>query len=241
MITAHHLVGGYHFLDLRESGGSVSNMPGKYLAGKVSVKHKRTASIARWSLATILVTAISVFAYRAWSRSSGADQLVEAVRTCDISTLKSLLKAGVPPGIPAVNWVGLSVGEPHRVKYYAMSVAASEGCVEALELLEAHGASLGAEDSEGMTALDLAARKGQPASVEWLLQHGANVGHRDDAGRTALHWAAGYGDPASVQLLLSHGANPDLSDSYRLSPRGLARKRSDKNGKHIVQIFSVQP
>ena len=201
----------------------------------------RTATVLRKSIVGIIIVSILVLVYLAWSRSSNAGQLVDAARKCETERLKSLLNAGVSPNVPAVSWKGWSVGEPYRQKDYALSVAASEGCVEGIELLYANGASLESEDSEGMTALALAARWSQPTAVGWLLENGADLQHTDEAGNTALHWAAGFGDPESVRLLLSSGAQAHRSNLYGYTPKKRASMRSDQDGQDIVKIFKTLP
>ena len=205
------------------------------------VINTRTAMMLRKSIVGIIIVSILILVYLAWSRSSNAGQLVDAARKCETERLKSLLESGVSPNVPAVSWKGWSVGEPYRQKDYALSVAASEGCVEGIELLYANGALLESEDSEGMTALALAARWSQPTAVGWLLENDADFRHADEAGNTSLHWAAGYGDPESVRLLLSSGAQARRSNLYGNTPKKLANMRLNKVGQEIVLILDEFP
>ena len=204
----------------------------------MKVKRKQIVCVL---IATVVLALVFAFVYRVWSRWSYSHQLVDAARGCDTSRLQSLLAAGASPNVPAVKWKGWTVGEPYREQDYALSVAASRGCVEGMKLLVENGALLEVEDSEGMNSLALAARWGQSTAVEYLLDVGADVQHTDDAGRTALHWAARYGEPESVRLLLSSGAAARRTDLYGYTPKELAEKRSDKDGRDIVQIFSALP
>jgi ankyrin repeat protein len=101
--------------------------------------------------------------------------------------------------------------------------------VEAIALMDADPALVGARDMHGVTSLHLAARKHDPALVGWLLDRGVLVDARDVEGKTPLDAAAinagwapagrdatfyfmenAHGDPAwfheTARLLLEKGA-----------------------------------
>jgi len=110
----------------------------------------------------------------------------------------------------------------------ALSWAARNGAVEAMEFLVDRGADLDDSVYRG-TPLMFAVAWRKPAAVRWLLERGANPNrlalfHGQETGRvTALHLAAQTDDPELVRTLLDHGADREIRDeNYDSDPAGWA-------------------
>src|SRR5262249_7635968 len=82
-------------------------------------------------------------------------------------------------------------GTSTRAAVDALRQAIAKGrTAEAIALMEADPALVGACDRQGVTPLHLAARKHDPALVGWFLDHGALVDARNVEGKTPLGFAA---------------------------------------------------
>ncbi|TCO44188.1 ankyrin repeat domain-containing protein [Actinocrispum wychmicini] len=119
--------------------------------------------------------------------------------------------------------------DPQEVLDEALSWAARNGSVDAIDRLHAHGADLNADVYRG-TPLTWAAFTGQEAAVRRLLRLGADPNQRGTfggpthgSGVTALHLAAQWGDVDVIRVLLDAGADPTLTDDlYDSTPAGWA-------------------
>jgi len=90
----------------------------------------------------------------------------------------------------------------------ALLSASSEGNLELVQKLVAHGANLECRMLDiGVGPLDRAAYNGHYDVVAYLLSKGANVNQTSTDGRTALWNAAQNGHLEIVQLLARHGGN----------------------------------
>ncbi len=108
--------------------------------------------------------------------------------------------------------------DPGEVRDEALSWAARNDRVEAIELLVARGAAVDADVYRG-TALSWAAACGRVAAVRCLVALGADPSGRatfggpgHGEGVTALHLAAQNGDLEVIRALLELGADPTLRD-----------------------------
>jgi ankyrin repeat protein len=119
--------------------------------------------------------------------------------------------------------------DPQEVLDEALSWAARNGRVEAIEALVAHGASVSADVYRG-TALTWAAACAHIDAIRRLVALGADPNQRGTFGGpshgegvTALHLAAQAGHADAVAALLDAGADPTIRDAlYDGTPAGWA-------------------
>lgn len=180
------------------------------------------------------------------ARSSPANDLLEAARSCDLSGVKAALaeKADVNAeskgDTPLINAarngcldvvktllsaganVNASTREPDMLRLTGhtalMTASWDEGSSEVVKALIAAGADVNLKDSEGMSALAIAAENNQLESVRALAAAGADVNARDKHGDTTLDTAARYGRLKTVETLVSLGAGINLQGAMGLSP-----------------------
>ena len=127
--------------------------------------------------------------------------------------------------------------DEREVRDEALTWAARNGRVEALELLIDRGASVGADVYRG-TAMSWAAACGRVAVIQRLVALGVDPNQRTTfggpghgEGTTALHLAAQNGDMVTIQALLDLGADPTLRDRlYDGTPAELGRARRTRRG-----------
>lgn len=130
-----------------------------------------------------------------------ADAFLEAAKTGDNKTVRTLLAAGVDiqvadwAGWPALNWAALMLQN------------------ETIEILLDSGADIeylsrGGKNS-GRPIMMAAKKYLGTETVKLLAARGADVNGTDQYGRTALIIAARYGRLETVLFLLSEGANPN--------------------------------
>lgn len=157
-------------------------------------------------------------------------QIIEAVKTGRLETIRALLDNGVDPsrrqgdGGTALHWAahrddleaatalidaGASVNAANELGATPLWLAATNGNGAMVALLLDAGANPNAALNMGETPLMSAARVGSLESVEQLLAHGADV-HAAESERhqTALMWAVAQQHPAVVRVLIEHGADP---------------------------------
>ncbi len=97
-------------------------------------------------------------------------------------------------------------GAPAKIDPRAPTTDCRHEGLAHIELLLAHGAKLGATDSEGHTALHYAASTDYGLEIaELLLSKGADVNARDAAGLTPLDLARQLGLQRMPPLLVRHG------------------------------------
>ena len=94
--------------------------------------------------------------------------------------------------------------------------AASRGHIEMIRVILAHGASVNASNTYGMTSLHLAARDGYYATAALLLDRGAQVDARTFLNLTPLNIVIGGKDCSCemIRLLLHHGADLDGRNAH---------------------------
>ncbi|KAF4337488.1 CAMK kinase [Fusarium beomiforme] len=121
--------------------------------------------------------------------------LIEATKHGRTSLLVSLLKLK-----------GADVEERDACGCTPLILAASEGCVNIVEVLLDNGANIEASNLAAYTPLMSAADNGHPSVVSILLERRADVRSHDHEGRTSLALAARKGHTSTVQFLLSRNA-----------------------------------
>lgn len=95
----------------------------------------------------------------------------------------------------------------------ALTAAARNGCVDAVNILMSRGAQIDARNRQGYTALWLAVKEGHWSVVEQLLQRGALVDEPlGQARKTPLMIAAEEGHLELLELLLARGAALEAED-----------------------------
>ncbi|TGJ87241.1 hypothetical protein E0Z10_g1502 [Xylaria hypoxylon] len=110
--------------------------------------------------------------------------------------------------------------------------AASNGCVELVELLLSQDAGVAATNQDGWTPLIFAAANGFQAVAQMLLDTWkVDVNWEDNNGRTSLSWASERGHETLVQLLLQNGADVKIADKHTRTAISYATKYV------IVQLF----
>jgi ankyrin repeat protein len=119
--------------------------------------------------------------------------------------------------------------DPHEILGEALTWAARNGRVDALEVLVARGAAVDADVYRG-TALIWAAACGHVDAIQRLVALGADPNQRatfggpgHGEGATALHLAAQNGRIDAIRALLDLGADPTVTDRlYGSTPAGWA-------------------
>ena len=92
--------------------------------------------------------------------SDGNTALWVATTESDVSVVRALLEAGADPNVQSRTPGG----------YTPLHMAASNGLIEAAEVLLQHGADVTIRNSQGQTALDVANKK-WPAMRDLLARH----------------------------------------------------------------------
>ena len=166
--------------------------------------------------------------------------LVDAVKTGDLKTVRSLLQqktdvnAPEPDGTTALHWAahrdaldsatlliraGANVKAANRYGVTPLALASANGNAAMLEKLLTAGADPNSASVEGDTPLMIAARTGKVDAVKTLLAHGANVQAKEKGrGTTAVMWAAAENNAAAAQVLVENGADLQARATNGFSP-----------------------
>ncbi|GAB4216028.1 MAG: hypothetical protein OHK0012_17440 [Synechococcales cyanobacterium] len=150
--------------------------------------------------------------------------LMKAVKSNDVTRVKTLLQQGV------------DVNTPDSSGDYPMLMAAYEGHTEILKLLLEAGADVSVVDP-GMkaTALHAAAYAGRTESAKLLIEYHIDLDKQGPYnGYTALHDAIWQNNVATAQVLIEAGANLTLTSRDGQTP--LESARAKKRGEIIALI-----
>jgi ankyrin repeat protein len=147
--------------------------------------------------------------------------------------------SGFPPWEPS--------DDPQETLDEALTWAARNGRVEALDLLVARGAQADADVYRG-TALAWAAGCGQSHAIERLVRLGADPNARTSFGgpehgraTTPLHLAAQNGHLTAIRALLDAGADPTVRDAiYDSTPAGWAEHFGQNEANELLRRSQVQ-
>ena len=172
----------------------------------------RSISKSRSSQAALLSF---LFFVGAWSLYAEG-RLTEAVKSGNISAVRSLVKAGA------------DANEPGADGSTPLIWAVRSANADITDVLLAAGAKPDAVSRYRVTPLNIAAEMGNAAILESLLAAGADVHARNRRGQEALH-AASCGSPgsriwnpsaqtATIMRLVEAGADPNVHDKSGVSP-----------------------
>ncbi len=146
---------------------------------------------------------VVVLAVASLSAASNSLPLIDAVKTGNVESVRTLLKqrvdvnAALPDGTTALHW------------------AAHANARELAQLLIAAGAKPNVANRYGVTPLTLAASNGNAALAEALLKAGADPNVAVGEGETVLMTAARAGNVATIKALVSHGANVNAAEQWQ--------------------------
>jgi ankyrin repeat protein len=146
--------------------------------------------------------------------ANARSQLIRAVKTGNINTVRRLLNSNTPPNINTRN---------KQTSLLIWSLVRNKRNVA--RLLINRGANVNSIGHRNQRAVMLAAQ-GKPDILALLIQRGANVNARDEDEKTALHWACIHPHPntdmdarlACIKLLLKADADIDAQDNNGETP-----------------------
>ena len=131
---------------------------------------------------------------------NGWTALLEAADEGSLRSMKHLLKAGAEVDF---YWTQESPT--------AISMAASEGHLECLQLLVEYGANINGI-GKSVPPLHNAAEEDKRAILKYLISQNVKINKKDAAGRTALMYAASEGQEYAVTILVEAGADISIVD-----------------------------
>jgi Ankyrin repeats (3 copies) len=141
---------------------------------------------------------------------SANDQLIDALRSGNVSAVQQALAAGA------------DVNAKHNGGWMAVMLATPWGETNRIKLLLDHGADVNAKSDGGWTALMVAASGiGHANIARLLLDHGADVNARNSDGKTAKDLAT---TPEIAALLRSY-ASQRIAELTQLAPGQSAREK----------------
>jgi ankyrin repeat protein len=189
----------------------------------------------------VATVAVLLCASLASSAATGDLRLVEAVKSGNVATIRTLSKqralvnATEADGSTALHWAarldrvevvqtliraGAQVNVKNRYAVTPLALAAVNGSASVVDALLKAGADANTVGSNGETVLMLAARTGKAEAVRLLLDRGADVNARETwHGETALMWAAAEDHAATVSLLASRGADLNVASKVPEFPK----------------------
>jgi len=140
------------------------------------------------------------------------EQLLEAVKSNNISQLTCLINAGI--NVNVTNEHGLT----------PLHLAAYKGYEKIFQLLVKAEADVNVTDEYGFTPLYYAAMYGHADIVEALFNAEAKLDTRDCEGRTVLINQVSKGNLEMVEVLVNAGADVDAADDMGAKPLHMAVK-----------------
>eukprot|EP01045_Picozoa_sp_COSAG04_P008881 COSAG04_NODE_501_length_13363_cov_9.158137_9_plen_1203_part_00 len=156
------------------------------------------------------------------------EKFAQAAQGGDAHEVERLLAKGVSPDAKD------GEGEP------ALGLAAYNGHLAVLKLLQQHGANLEATNAHGATALTFAAWQGKPDCTKALLEWGADVEAASNTTNTSLHLAAaGNGHLECVRLLVVAGA--DRAKRNREGQTALELAQEGGNAEIVDLLAAADP
>ena len=128
------------------------------------------------------------------------DDILNAVQSGDIATVKKFLDEGVP--------VDLTDEEGWSLLHHAAAL----GQVEVINLLCKKGCRVDLIDNKGRTPLHYAATNGDIETIRLLIAMGSNVNSVDNKGNTPLKWSVMFEQNAAIEELTKHGGTVDVEE-----------------------------
>lgn len=165
---------------------------------RVATSKTRPAHLSRWFMHVFSLFPNPEFAFYRKDEARDDQRLIKALRLGDMKIFHSL-----------VGKVSLSARENFAPYPQAIHIASALGNIEAIEALLEKGASLEAQDSEGMTPIFYACSRGKIEMLEYLVSLGANIYHRENMNRSVFYWTANAGHEALVDRLFELGLDPN--------------------------------
>ena len=126
--------------------------------------------------------------------------ILNAVQSGDIATVKKFLDEGVP--------VDLTDEEGWSLLHHAAAL----GQVEVINLLCEKGCRVDLIDNEGRTPLHYAAINGDIEIIRLLIEMGNNVNSVDNEGNTPLKWSVMCEQNAAIEELTKHGGTFEVEE-----------------------------
>ena len=126
--------------------------------------------------------------------------ILDAVQSGDIATVKKFLDEGVP--------VDLTDEEDWSLLHHAAAL----GQVEVINLLREKGCCVDLIDNEGRTPLHYAATNGDIETIRLLIEMGHNVNSVDNKGNTPLKWSVMCEENTAIEELTKHGGTVDIEE-----------------------------
>lgn len=118
-----------------------------------------------------------------------SDNIFEAVRNIDITSLNILLSQGA--NVDSVNQEGVT----------PLMIASEIGNMRMLSIILIHGPDVNKKNQNGKTALMIASENGQLYVANRLIQEGAKIDIKNSRGETAAKLAAKNGHKKVLELL----------------------------------------
>ena len=126
--------------------------------------------------------------------------ILDAVQSGDIATVKKFLDEGVP--------VDLTDEEGWSLLHHAAAL----GQVEVINHLHEKGCRVDLIDNEGCTPLHYAATNGDIETIRLLIAMGSNVNSVDNKGNTPLKWSVMCEENAAIEELTKHGRTAEIEE-----------------------------
>ena len=184
---------------------------------------------ARRAAAMLLAAGMLGFGGAEADAQAAQENLIEAVKLQDATTVRRLLDTGAQvnaaagDGATALHWAayfdaleiarllvgaGAHPGAANAHGVVPLALACTNANAAMVDLLLAAGADAAAAVTTGETVLMSCARTGNAGAVSALLDNGADVDAAESAeDQTALMWAVAQGHPTVVRVLLDRGAD----------------------------------
>ncbi|MBN1185165.1 MAG: ankyrin repeat domain-containing protein [Bacteroidales bacterium] len=146
--------------------------------------------------------------------------LQNAVKKGNIETVRRLIESKA---------VDLDEAQSTK-KYFFLIDAVTNGNIEIIEYLIAHGVDINEKNSYGITPLSRAVNYSESEAIKILIRNGVNVNTKDDEGQTVIFDAR---DRSVVNQLIEAGARLDIFNNNDMTPimeaasRGFVRNYED--------------